>query len=87
MEPAVSPGAVMVTIAGRRISQQTIEESLKASGLGNVEVTWTTTERRDDADWHITVVTRHKVAVGALPSGRQNASELAAYLIEVLRDV
>jgi hypothetical protein len=86
MEHSLAVVAAMVSISGPRISQHTIEEALRAAGLGNVEVTWRSTEGgADDKDWHITVATGQKVAVGALPSSRQSAQDLAAFLIGLLR--
>ena len=78
---------VMVTISGPRIPRQTVKEALSTCGLDNVEVTWRSMETPDgDSNWRITVVTGHKVAVGALPSDRHTARELAVCLNALLHD-
>ena len=84
MDQTLSVVAAVVSLSGPGITQQTIEQALKAAGLANVEVTWRSTEG-DEENWHVTVATGQRVAVGALPSNRQTADDLAAFLLGLLR--
>jgi hypothetical protein len=75
------PTAVRVTLSGPHLSRETISDALQAVTVDNVEVTWRSAEDVDKhGPWRITVASGHRVAVGALPRGRQTARELAAYL-------
>ena len=80
MERTLSAATATVSLSGPRITQHTVEAAIKGARLDNVEVTWRARRDDDDDEWRITVATGHRVAVGALPPGRQTADHLAALL-------